>query len=90
MTELFDDDSIECLLKSIPVSEIIQSLPQCAGYKKVQASAEVCDSYGISDLPALLVFSEQQLLGSVSGYVESEQSYVLIEKLGDIIGNSRV
>lgn len=88
MIELFDDNSIQCLLKSIPVSDILQYLPHCAGYRKTQISNDLRESLNISDLPALLVYSKQQLLGSIPGYIDIENAKELRKQIKSIINEN--
>lgn len=72
LLEIYDDDSIECLLKSIPVQRIMSSLPGCNAYRKIRASEPLLKKFSINELPSLLMFNKNTLLGVVSGYFESD------------------
>lgn len=70
--ELFNDDSIECLLKSIPINELLQGLE--INYTRVKLSGyDLMEKYDIRKLPALLIFNGEKILGKVEGYFEAKQ-----------------
>jgi len=83
--ELFNDDSISCLLKSIPIKEILEAFDKESIFKKVQLeSNEILEKYKIQELPALLFFEDGKLLDKIEGYYEDENSKELFEQIKSI------
>ena len=80
--ELYNDSSIQCLLKSIPIKDLIG--PMNIRFQKVNASEELAKKYGLTKLPALLFFKEGRLLGSIQGYWEEENKKDLKEKIENL------
>ncbi len=78
--ELFNDDSINCLLKSIPVKEILQ-VAKLQDYYKCFADEETCSKYNITELPALLVVKNGEIYKTVCGYVEDSDKQNLFDKI---------
>ena len=83
VVELFNDDSIECLLKSIPMKELIADYP--AKYRKVETSKELNQKYKIKELPALLFFEKGKLLGKIEGYYDGKKKNILAGKIKNIL-----
>ena len=82
IAEFYDDNSIQCLLKSIPVSDIIKMIKECVAYYKVEVSDTVIDEFSITELPTLCIFKSGHLKKKIDGYYEIEDA----EKLNSIIG----
>jgi hypothetical protein len=53
--EIFDKNSIGCLLKSIPVKEILEGLQEVQ-YYKMEINDELKEKYQLSEFPTMLVF----------------------------------
>lgn len=85
LVEAYEDDSIQCLLKSIPVKEFTASMPENTLFYKVEAGNILKDKYGISELPALLVFKNKELLGKIEGYYSTEQKDEFINRINEIL-----
>lgn len=88
LAECFNEDSIQCLLKSIPISEIVSRVGGCAAYRKIEADDSICSKFGIKELPALLVFSEGMLIGMVNGFYETSQQDYMTSELLKVINNT--
>lgn len=84
IVEFYNDDSIQCLLKSIPVVDIIKMVNTCSAYYKVEVTSELIDKYSIKDIPSLCVFKNGQLAKTVSGYYEIDEADKLNEEIGGI------
>lgn len=84
LIELYNPDYAECLLKSIPIKELTDSLPKDTLYYKVECSAPI-EEYNIEELPSLLVFKDGKLLNHISGYFTIEQKDDLTSKINKII-----
>ncbi|HBA37351.1 MAG TPA: hypothetical protein DCY94_01380 [Firmicutes bacterium] len=82
--ELYDDDSIECLLKSIPIKNLSQAIDDEVMYYKVGASHISLEKYDISSLPALLIFKNGNFEGAVEGYYSLDEEEVLLRKIKTI------
>ena len=83
--ELYNEDSIMCLLKSIPIKELLQEFDVEARYRKVEVvSNKLLDRYNIKKLPALVFIKDQKVLGAIEGYYTDDNSrelYTQIHKL---------
>ena len=83
LVEFYNDDSIQCLLKSIPVSEIMSAFNQFSAYYKVEADDNMRQKYGITELPALAMFKDGKLLKTIDGYYEISEKDKLFSCLGE-------
>ena len=85
LVECYEDDSIQCLLKSIPVKDITADMPKDTLFYKVESGEIIKDKYNITDLPSLLIFKNKNYLGKVDGYYNTEQQEEFIEKINKIL-----
>lgn len=85
LIELYNDDSIQCLLKSIPIKDLTKDLPKDTLFYKAEASDEVMDKYDVKELPTLLIFEKGKYLGKVEGYYEVDDKQSAIEKVQNIL-----
>lgn len=85
LIELYSDDSIQCLLKSIPIKELVKDLPDTTTFYKVESKKAIEEKYGIKELPALLVFNKGNLSGKIEGYYTDNNKQEIIEKIKSII-----
>ncbi|MFA5962344.1 MAG: 4Fe-4S dicluster domain-containing protein [Parcubacteria group bacterium] len=83
MAEFFDDDSIMCLLKSIPVKDLL--VDHDMKYRKVKIEKELTKKLKIKKLPALLFFEKAKLLGKIEGYYDNKKKAELCKKIEAII-----
>ncbi|HCU71184.1 MAG TPA: hypothetical protein DIC35_05550 [Candidatus Moranbacteria bacterium] len=81
--ELFYDESIECLLKSVPMKELLSDYQ--VKYRKVETGKELMEKYRIKKLPALLFFEKRKLLGKIEGYYDNKKKDILVKKIKAII-----
>lgn len=84
LVECYEDDSIQCLLKSIPIKDITSNMPKDTMFYKVEANDELKKKYNINELPTLLLFKNGNLLGKIEGYYQVEQKEELINKINEI------
>ena len=79
--EQFNDDSIQCLLHSIPISEIREGLDIEFDYYK-------CD-VGLSEdsslYPILVIYYDKKYLGKIEGYYEDKAKKKLINEIIKIL-----
>lgn len=87
--EFFNESSIQCLLKAIPVKEIIGKVKGCAAYMKVEGDNSICTKFQIENLPTLLVFNNGLLIGKIDGFYETSQQDKMLLELSNIINNNR-
>lgn len=85
LIECYNDDSIQCLLKSIPIKELTNFFPKDTLFYKADVTEETMNKYSIEELPALLVFKNKELLGKIDGYFENDHKEELISKLDEFI-----
>ena len=82
LVELYNEDSIECLLKSIPIKEITTDMPSNTLFYKVEVSD---NKYNVTEFPSLLVFKNKELKGIVNGYYTNDKKEELIDKINNIL-----
>mgnify|MGYP001137097149 CR=1 FL=1 len=87
LIELYNDDSIQCLLKSIPIKELVKDLPDTTVFYKVESKKEIEEKYEIKELPALLIFNKGSLLGKIEGYYTDDNKKEMIEKIKSTVNN---
>lgn len=83
--ECYNDDSIQCLIKSIPIKELTSDIEGDVSFYKVEADDALQKEYNIEELPTLLVFKEQKLVGKIEGYFEDDKKRELIDKIKNFI-----
>ncbi|HLN19172.1 MAG TPA: 4Fe-4S binding protein [Patescibacteria group bacterium] len=82
IAEFYNDDSIRCLLKSIPVRDLIGWFN--ARYRKINVSAGLQKKYKINKLPAFLFFKKGKLIGKIEGFWEIRDAGELKGKIKKI------
>lgn len=85
LVECYEDDSIQCLLKSIPIKEITSDMPKDTMFYKIEAGAETKEKYDITELPTLLIFKNKKYLGKIDGYYSTENKEEFMNKINEII-----
>ena len=86
LIEVFNDDSIECLIKSIPVKEILNKTLNDALYRKVLVETDAFkEKFNIKEFPSILVIKDNKLLGKVEGYYTVDQKEEFINKIRELI-----
>ena len=85
LVELLDEE--ECLIKSIPIKVILKEVGEELTYRKVPIESEaLLEKYDVKELPAMLVFRNNELLGKVEGYYSVDEAGSFINKLKEIVG----
>lgn len=80
LIELFNDDSIMCLLKSIPYQEIVANT-YYKKYYKCFADELILKQFKIKELPTLLCFQNGKLIKTIQGYFDDSQKQDLLDLL---------
>ena len=85
IVELYNEDSIMCLLKSIPVKQIADKFDKETRYRKIEIKDNtLLDKYNVKELPSLLFFKKQKLVGKIEGYVEEQDKEEFLNKIEEI------
>ncbi|MDH4330240.1 MAG: 4Fe-4S binding protein [Candidatus Moranbacteria bacterium] len=77
--EVYQDDSIECLLRSIPIGHLFQG--RDVKFRKMKVEDEFLKKYSIENLPTLLFFRDGAMLGKIEGFYSFYQKDVLDKKI---------
>ena len=85
LVECYEDDSIQCLLKSIPIKEITADMPKDTMFYKISSGESMKEEYKINELPTLLIFKNKNYLGKIEGYYSVEQKEEFIEKINELL-----
>lgn len=87
LMELFNEDSEECLIKSIPIKEIFETFGDIElSYRKLEIKTEkLIKEYDIKELPSMLIFEEEKMIGKIDGYYSNEDKEAFFEKMKEII-----
>ena len=85
LVECYEDDSIQCLLKSIPINEITSDMSKDTLFFKIEANDNIKEKYSLTEMPSLLVFNNKKYLGKVDGYYLIDQKEEFIERINEII-----
>ena len=86
VVELYNEDSIMCLLKSIPIKEIANNFDKETRYRKIEVVSEkLLKEYKIKELPALIFFKNNKILGKIEGYYSSENKQELVDRIKKIL-----
>lgn len=85
VVELFNCDSIQCLLRSIPIKELLDGM--IINYEKLELKTDcLVKKYNIAKLPALLFFKDGKLIGKIEGYYDNSQKKELAKLIAKIVG----
>ena len=83
--EIYDAENVECLLKSIPLKEITEDMPKDTRYYKVNHTDSLMKKYDIKELPSLLLFKNNKLLGKIEGYYTTDEKEKFLSLINDIV-----
>ena len=85
LVECYEDESIQCLLKSIPIKDITINMPKDTLFYKVESNDEIKEKYGVKELPSLLIFKNKNYLGKVDGYYLIDQKEDFVNKISELL-----
>ena len=89
--EFFTDNSIRCLLHSIPIARLKEKVVDFIHKKVFVENSEVMESikilkkYELADLPILVCYKDGKNLGEVVGYYMDKDEDTLVKKLKEIV-----
>ena len=81
LIEFYNDDSIQCLLKSIPIKELLKDFPDSTQFYKVEISETLTNEYQIKELPAIVAFENGRMIGKIEGYIDEDNKEKLINEI---------
>lgn len=81
LIEFYNDDSIQCLLKSIPIKELLKDFPDSTQFYKVEISETLTNEYQIKELPAIVAFENGKMKGKIEGYIDEDNKEKLINEM---------
>ncbi|MBQ6992551.1 MAG: 4Fe-4S binding protein [Clostridia bacterium] len=82
MVELYNEDSIMCLLKSIPMKKIADTFDENTRYRKIEITSDaILEKYDIKELPSLLFFKNGKMVGKIEGYIDEDNKDELLNKV---------
>lgn len=85
MVEIIDEDSIECLIDSIPIKELLENLPRIKYRKIMLKELDLTERYKINKLPCLLFFHKGQIFGRIEGFYSIREKEKLIGMIAKIL-----
>jgi len=85
LVELFRDDDVECLRKSVPIKDLIPGEDIVFRKVRVENEDNVSKIYNVSKFPCLLFFIDGKVIGKIEGYFGTDNSAELKDKLGKLI-----
>ena len=87
LVEVYTEDTIDCLIKSIPIKEIFKCIgKEDLRYRKVEnTSEEFLTQYNIKELPCLLYIENNEIKWKVEGFYSVEEKEKLFEKIKKFI-----
>ena len=88
LVECYEDETIQCLLKSIPIKEITSDMPADTMFYKVSAGDKIKAKYDLTEFPSLLVFKNKKYLGKVDGYYLIDQKDDFIKKINELLNEN--
>jgi Fe-S-cluster-containing hydrogenase component 2 len=80
--EVYDKNSIECLLYSIPIDYLFEK--RGVKFRKMEVSDNFLSENRISTLPALLFFRDGKEIGRVEGFYNYHQRHDLLRKIENL------
>lgn len=89
LIELFRNDDVACLRKSIPISDLIPG--EDIVFRKVRVENEdaIVKKYGISEFPCLIFFINEKVIGKIEGYWSTDKEDELKYKLEELIKKTK-
>ena len=82
IVELYNEDSIMCLLKSIPIKKIADAFDSETRYRKIEVISDtLLKEYNIKELPCLLFFKNKKFLGKIEGYIDEDNKEKLMNEI---------
>jgi NAD-dependent dihydropyrimidine dehydrogenase PreA subunit len=82
--EFFNEDSIACLLRSIPLKELIEDA--VVKYRKLEIKDNsFAEKYKINQFPSMLFFKDGEIIGRINGYYDKDKKVELKKMIDRIV-----
>lgn len=81
IVEFNQASTIECLLKSVPVADIMAVFNNEATFSRFIVTEADFEKYGITKTPCLRFYYNDELLGSIDGYFEKDNAKLFFDKI---------
>ena len=81
LIEIFDEDNIMCLLKSITYNEILENSNFKTYYRCLISEGDDVSKYNLKTLPSLLLCENGKITKIIEGYFEESEKQNLFNKL---------
>ncbi len=82
--EFFNSDSIQCLLRSIPIKKLLPHSD--IKYKKLNAQGtDLVSKFNLKKLPSLVFFKEGKMINKIEGYFDMEDFDKVYKKICNIL-----
>ncbi len=88
LVECYVEDTINCLLKSIPIKELTKDLPDTTLFFKASFDNAKEHDYEVQEYPSLLIFENGKLKGKIEGYFEESEKEELINQINSIVNKN--
>ncbi len=85
LVELFREDDIMCLRKSIPIRELIPGEDIVFRKVEIKDKEPIVEKYNVSKFPCLLFFRNGKVVGKVEGYWGTDERNELENKVRELI-----
>lgn len=84
IVEVFNNESIQCLLKSIPIKDLFEGLD--VKYRRLLVrDNDFLKKYSVSKLPSLVFFNNGKLIGKIEGYYGADRKKELSDLIKSIL-----
>lgn len=78
------NDNINCLLKSIPVTDIVQCYNKNSTYSKFIIDEDEYNIYNVKNTPCLKFYNKGEQIGEIVGYFDANNQDVFFDKIKNI------
>jgi NAD-dependent dihydropyrimidine dehydrogenase PreA subunit len=86
--KLYKDETVCCMLKSIPIKEILKQYNENATFRKVKVETDILQKrYGVAELPALVFIKDNNVLGHIDGYYLDANKHELFSLIKTLCNN---
>ncbi|MCX4365468.1 MAG: 4Fe-4S dicluster domain-containing protein [Bacilli bacterium] len=85
LIEVYNNDNIECLIKSIPIKDITENMPKDTLFYKVETTEMLEEEYELSKYPCMLLFKNGNYIDKVEGYFTTDEKSEFISKIMEIV-----
>ena len=88
LIEVYTDESIQCLLKSIPIKDITEDINGDISFYKLKVTTKVEATYHLKEIPSLLVFKNGSYKGNIDGYFDIQSIQLVKKRIHNLLEKS--